>query len=216
MALPRLEDFHTHYRGGLPSPRAVYSFSLHELGEIPRGVYYTIGLHPWDSDRADAEALIEERLANTLAHPDCLALGEVGLDRLKPDMPRQEELLMRQLKIAGQVGKPAVFHCVRAWSELLRCVQAAGFHGKCAVHGFCTGKRGVLERLLSAGYYLSIPPRITPLIGDIPLELLLAETDDTGEDIGVHYQRLGERLGLGRKEVEEAVVRNMRKFFFNA
>ncbi|PIE84145.1 MAG: hypothetical protein CSA07_03495 [Bacteroidia bacterium] len=210
---PHVLDFHAHYRGGAPSPRAVYSFSLTELERIPPGAHHTVGLHPWESHMAGAERLIDERLAEALSQPTCLGLGEVGLDRLRPDLARQEELLARQLQIADRLGRPAVLHCVRAWSELQQCIRRAGFGGRRAVHGFSTARRSILDSLLAEGYYLSLPPRLTPLAHHIPLDRLLAETDDTGEDIQAHHARLAEQLALPLATLQSQLADNAHRFF---
>ena len=80
----KLYDFHRHPPvAGAAQGGAVLSFSLYEQAQISPGVYFSIGLHPWDSARADAAERVEKELPLLLALPRCLALGECGLDRLK-------------------------------------------------------------------------------------------------------------------------------------
>ena len=115
----KLYDFHRHASvAGTAQGGAVLSFSLYEQAQICPGVYFSIGLHPWDSARADAAERVEKELPLLLALPRCLALGECGLDRLKGAcMDVQQNLLARQLEVAENAKKPLVVHCVRAWSE---------------------------------------------------------------------------------------------------
>lgn len=46
-------------------------------------------------------------------------IGEIGLDKLKPEMDLQEEVFAKQLRLAHKLNRPAHIHCVRAWDRLL-------------------------------------------------------------------------------------------------
>ena len=64
----KLYDFHRHPPvAGTAQGGAVLSFSLYEQARIPPGVYFSIGLHPWDSARADAVERVEKELPRLLA-----------------------------------------------------------------------------------------------------------------------------------------------------
>ena len=48
------------------------------------------------------------------------AVGEIGLDRWKPDLPYagQEEVFLAQLHLAAERNLPVSIHCLRAWGRL--------------------------------------------------------------------------------------------------
>ena len=79
--------------------------------------FAAIGIHPWYV--ADAYADFATEMANILAtHPNIM-VGEIGLDKFHPDMPRQIEIFTRQLEIAHKFNRPICMHCVGAWDKIL-------------------------------------------------------------------------------------------------
>lgn len=213
-----LVDFHTHH----PAPSTathltIRSYSLPERRRPAVEEWHTIGLHPWHSGLADAPQLVEKSLPTLLAVEQCLALGEVGLDRLRGgDLKRQRELLERQLDIAQSFGLPAVFHCVRAWSELHHILRQTQFHPPRAIHGF-RGKLDVLDSLLNDNFYISIGPNsrgdIPDIITAVPKERLLLETDDSPLSIVEVYKRAAHKLQVDEKALAPQVYANVQAFF---
>ncbi|MBE6449399.1 MAG: TatD family deoxyribonuclease [Alphaproteobacteria bacterium] len=51
-------------------------------------------------------------------------MGEIGLDKLKPDLDLQEEVLRKQLTLAWKLNRSAHIHCVRAWDRLLHVFKS--------------------------------------------------------------------------------------------
>ena len=72
------------------------------------GFSYAIGVHPW---------FVED--VGELPLRGASAVGEIGLDRGRPDMARQREVLVAQLAQAKDHGLPVILHCVRAHAVLL-------------------------------------------------------------------------------------------------
>lgn len=206
-------DFHTHNLTGEVYPSAIASYSLPKIGRCPKGQCYSVGLHPWDTARLDAYRVVDQALAHYLENEHCVALGEVGIDRLRgASMAVQEELLSVQLKIGESLHKPVIVHCVRAWSELLSVFRKQRFTYNKAIHGY-RGSLPVLERLLEEGWYISVgfytPPE---LIEHIPLEQLLLESDDTQLPIDTLYEQTAERLNISDNELKAMVKGNIQRF----
>ena len=100
--------------------------------------FAAIGIHPWYI--ADATPEFESKMVDILsAHPN-LMVGEIGLDKYHPDMPRQIEIFTAQLEIATTLRRPIHLHCVGAWDKVLHifhkhmnkmppAVVAHGFNG---------------------------------------------------------------------------------------
>ena len=77
----------------------------------------SFGYHPWylRERTPDWQTPLETFLAATPS-----AVGEIGLDRWKPDLPYagQEEVFLTQLKIAAERNLPVSIHCLQAWGRL--------------------------------------------------------------------------------------------------
>lgn len=212
-------DFHSHLTdSGLPpQPSVVYSLSIVDVERLPADGLYTVGLHPWDTDRPNAYKLVENRLRHELARENCLALGEVGLDRLRgAPLPVQVELLESQLRIAREMEMPVVMHCVRAWGELESSVRRAHFEGARALHGY-QGHCPVLQELLEAGWYISVRPNhdgsLPAQIVDIPEQQLFLESDGSGIPIDSIYRTASRMRGTSISLLSRAVRRNAGRFF---
>lgn len=92
-----------------------------EIAGAWRGVLPAFGLHPWKVPGAAAGWLeaLEEALRGSRA-----CVGEIGLDRaVEADYSGQEEAFTAQLRLAKELGRPAVLHCVRAWGRLLEILK---------------------------------------------------------------------------------------------
>jgi TatD DNase family protein len=162
---------------------AATSRTAFELCRGRSGLFPTAGIHPHDSSEADATARAEvERLARS---PECVAVGETGLDFFKEYSPRADQLdsFRWHLALARALDKPAVIHCRDAHeATVATLLEHPGVRG--VMHCYTMGP-GELEPYLSAGLYVSFSGVVTyPRNGDnraaaraVPAERLLVETD---------------------------------------
>jgi TatD DNase family protein len=144
----------------------------------------SFGYHPWYlSERTtDWKTNLEKCLD---AIPG--AVGEIGLDRWKPDLPYepQEEVFLAQLKISAERNVPASIHCLQAWGRMLELLQnnrrpACGF----LLHSY-GGPAEMVPAFARLGAYFSFPGyflnerklRQREVFKKIPAERLLIETD---------------------------------------
>ena len=65
-----------------------------------------------------------ENLKLLLQKDNFAMVGEIGLDNLKPNMDKQEQILRQQLELAWKLKRPAHIHCVRAWDRLLHVFKS--------------------------------------------------------------------------------------------
>lgn len=81
-----------------------------ELAERYPMVYFTAGIHPTELKKYREGDL--DKIKALLAHPKCVALGEIGLDYHYDDTDKslQHELFLRQLEIADAAGMPVQIH----------------------------------------------------------------------------------------------------------
>jgi len=84
------------------------------LAESQPDVYWTAGFHPYYAFRADPG--LAGRLEEALAHPRCVAVGEIGLDYHRDDSPPdvQRTVLEELIGVAVRRNKPIVLHCREA------------------------------------------------------------------------------------------------------
>ena len=189
----------------------------HHCGIFQSDVSYTsspfsAGIHPWFA--ADNELNTIEPL---LAHPNCKAIGEIGLDRLKgPSLEIQKAVLLMQLNIANQLNKPVIFHIVRAWNEFF-AIYNTHKQTQWIIHGFNAPKQ--LNKVLERDIYLSLGPvsiqnpHLRNHLPRIPLHRILLETDDSGENIAAVYQAFSETTGTSMDRLCTQIEQNFIAIF---
>ena len=108
-------DIHTHKED---SREALISVSPDKF--LPKdGLFYSVGIHPWDSAAKNISGLFS-LLEKALSHPQVLAIGETGLDRLQgAEMSIQEEIFARHCQLSESFKKPMVLHAVRTFDRIL-------------------------------------------------------------------------------------------------
>jgi TatD DNase family protein len=143
------------------------------------------GVHPWHVRELPPDWA--EALAARLDRNPVAALGEIGLDGLRDDVPAdaQEQVFVRQLELAEQMRRPVVLHGARAWGRLVevlrpRARRLPGF----VAHGF-GGSPEILKQILNLGGYVSFAgsvcnpqaAKIRAAAREVPDSQLLVETD---------------------------------------
>lgn len=168
------------------------------------------GVHPWEAERACVPA--------AEAFAGVQAVGEIGLDWARPvDRARQAELLHAQLRLAEQLGKPVVLHCVRAFEPLMQAL--AGYRLRAVIfHGFI-GSPEQAARALKRGYYLSFgerslrSPRTAEVLRTMPARRLFLETDESETPIGEIYRQAAALRGTTPEELGETITENYKRIF---
>ena len=206
-------DFHTHFYSEVDEVTAIVS--LH-LDESISAKYYTVGIHPWYANSWDNQQ--EETLRNKLSHENCLALGEVGLDRLKGvSLEFQKEVLIQQLKIANELNKAVVIHCVKAFDELLQIHKQFPEITKWCIHGFNKNIQ-LAKQLMDRDFYLSLSPANfkgkEDLLKQLPRNKIFLETDDK-KDISIEniYLHAASVLEISVDALKQQISNNAEIFF---
>lgn len=211
-------DFHTHRERRKDKDDIVEIVSMH-LGKEVSCQYYTIAKHPWWTEQvlsADETVLLKEKLK----HQNCLAMGEMGLDKLQgPPMAQQMDILRSQLNLARELQLPVIIHCVRTIHQLLELKKEYPEIKKWCIHGY--SRHAILaQQLIDQGFYLSLMPTMAnttkyeELVKTLPKNRFFLETDSHPnikiEDI---YLRTAEILDWDLGQLKKQMNNNAREFF---
>jgi TatD DNase family protein len=141
-----------------------------------------IGVHPHDASALTPGVLAE--LKALAAHPNVVAIGEIGLDYYRDLSPRavQREAFARQLDLALELHLPVVVHCREAVVDVLSILD--GWRGVGVLHSY-SGGLDHLEEALALGFCIGISGPVTyprsaglrAVAAAVPVERLLTETD---------------------------------------
>jgi TatD DNase family protein len=214
-----LIDIHTHGSILTSGQFAVENIMIHE-GRVPddSASAFSVGIHPWFLSGKEMEEHLE-RLVELASDQRVVAIGEAGYDRRRgPDMQLQQRAFEEQAKLAGELGKPLMIHCVRGWDELwaskLRLKPAVPW----IVHGF-NGSVEQAGQLVSGGMYLSLWVKsvlngsLDRVIAEVPAEKIFLETDGFETDLHALYERAAEAAGKPFDEFAEKIRENYLTLF---
>lgn len=176
--------------------------------------YFSVGIHPWDAELLNKKNLKE--LKTNIAHKNCLAIGECGLDKVKgPDLDLQKIIFETQLKLAIQYQKPVIIHCVKAFDELQEICGPFIKKIPLLIHGFNKSTQ-LAKQLINRGFYLSISLSFLTrsTMKELPLEKLFLETDDKESlSIMTVYDLAAQKLSLDKDILKEKIYSNFVTLF---
>ena len=198
-------DFHTHRPD---ATSALIAVDPRRFDPQP-GKWYSVGFHPWD-DVDMLTAADFDLLRQCAGHPQVLAIGETGMDRLRgDDLVEQEAAFIHHLQLAWELGKLVVVHNVRATREILDARHRAGLDDvTLVIHGM-RGNAHVARTLLDAGCYLSYGPRFNAVaLQATPPDRLLIETDDSDVPIPDVATQVAHTLTLTTPALMQLVTSN--------
>jgi TatD DNase family protein len=146
-------------------------------------LFPTAGIHPHDA--SDASAAARARVRELALSPECVAVGETGLDFFKGFSPREAQLesFHWHLDLARELDKPIVIHCRDAHAETLAALRChPGVRG--VMHCYTMGP-GELPGYLELGLHISFSGVVTYPKNEanrsaaelVPEDRLLVETD---------------------------------------
>jgi TatD DNase family protein len=208
-------DIHNHGARPAPGKFSIETLMAHEEREPENitGLTFSFGIHPWHLNEKNHNQLIA-RVIKTAGNPDVAAIGEAGFDRIKGPSPElQRKTFEEQVLIAGELKKPMVIHCVRAWDELLQEHKCIKPKMPWLIHGF-RGKPDLALQLISKGMYLSfwfdfvMKPEAVPLLKSVPKDRIFLETDGAEIDIRDIYNKVSADLGLTVDELKARIISN--------
>jgi TatD DNase family protein len=210
-----------------------------KLSQEYENIFFAVGIHPYDLE--GLEDLDFQLYAN---HPKCVAVGECGMDYFRLDgndeeklaeKKRQSDAFRLQIQWAKRLQKPLIIHIRDAShdAKMILLEEGAGEVGG-VLH--CYNADEELLSLADENFYFGIGGVVTfsnakkliNILPKIPREKLLIETD--GPYLTPHphrgtrnessytpliAQKIGEILGMTKKEVEAITTSNAQILFKN-
>ena len=217
----QLIDFHTHknYNKKVKNiiPVRTYLIEDYANNQIDTNLYFTIGLHPWEVLEFDIN-FAEQIIIKLCKHHNCLAIGEIGLDKLKPNFDLQTKLFKHQIQLAISLNKPIILHIVKAYNELLTILNLQKITLPIAIHGF-SGSPELAKQLTSRKIYLSFGKNLfrskktQNALVFTDLDFVFLETDVFDYDIKEIYNFAAKLLNIQIDELAKRISANFRKFF---
>lgn len=95
--------------------------ALSDLCNQDTNIYGAFGVHPWfiDSVKDGFELRLERLLKNNTSY----MIGEIGLDKNKPNMDKQIDVFIKQFNIAIRLHRTMFIHCVGTWDKILHILK---------------------------------------------------------------------------------------------
>ena len=165
-----ITDIHTH-----DAHRENAVINLAPGMSIESGRLYSVGIHPWDTITREV-AEIEPLLTN----PQVVAIGEVGIDKLRgAPIERQIEIFRQQVELSEELCLPMLLHVVKAFPDIIAVKNSMKPGMPWIIHGF-RGKPQLARELLSHGFYISLGEKYNrETVAIIPSDRLLVESDES-------------------------------------
>lgn len=188
------------------------------LEQNDRVKYYSYGIHPWNVDANYKDDL--EHLKEIAQEKGCLAIGECGLDKASDvDFELQEKVFTEQVKIANKLKKPLIIHCVKAFNELINCLNHNNNQVPVIIHGF-NNNENIARVLNTEGYYFSFGKALlgyesnaAKAIKTVGRKRFFLETDDKDLSIKYVYLKAGELLGVNDEIIQMQIEANFKEVF---
>lgn len=158
-----------------------------ELVGLNKSVYGAFGIHPWF-----VESVIDEfdiRLKNLLNTDSRYMVGEIGLDKYKPNMEKQIDVFIKQFDLAVKLKRIVCLHCVGAWDKILHVLkQYKNTELPIIVAHDFNGNKDIIKKLLQyENIYFSFGKNAlydrNQRIEQIPMNKILVESDGKNDTL---------------------------------
>ncbi|GAA4163635.1 TatD family hydrolase [Chryseobacterium ginsenosidimutans] len=198
-------DFHHHKKN---IPYGIYNL---DLENNPTDSPYSIGIHPKDIDINNIEDQFNWLESNIT--DNCFAIGECGLDSFtEADQKIQEDVFLRQIKLANDIKKPVIVHCVRKFYEVISFKKHT--EQPMIIHGF-NKKESIAKDLLKNNFYLSFGKAVLynlslqNTLRITPLDKIFLETDNEDFNIEELYRKVSEIKEISLENLNKQIVENL-------
>lgn len=180
------------------------------------GQYYSVGIHPWYINNFEQKFLALKKISEK---KEIIAIGEIGLDKLKPDFENQKVIFESQLFFAEKIKKPVVIHCVKAFNELIEIIKKNKISVPLIFHRY-GGNSQLTDVLMTFDSYFSFGdsvfsenPSTLRMIKKIPIPRMFFETDDSSSEIQDIYSKAALLKGVDVENLKKQIYYNFISIF---
>lgn len=92
-----------------------------DMANENENVFGAVGVHPWFISELDVGW--DAQMCKLLEQNPEIMVGEIGLDKHKPDIGAQINVFARQMEIATELGRGVHVHCVGAWDKMFAVLK---------------------------------------------------------------------------------------------
>jgi TatD DNase family protein len=217
-----LLNLHTHHSEKQAEEQIIFNLIIPQseealenfLEETPTNTWLSAGIHPWYISEINQKLQLE-KLRQLAHYQDIKFIGECGLDRLKGSpLPLQEEIFIKQIRIAEEVKKPMIIHSVKCFNELISIKKIVRPKVPMVIHGY-NNNLEIAKSLQERGFYFSLGAAIlneesnaVKVLQQIPLEKLFFETDEKAISIQKIYEHASFLLNIPLNTLEDVIFAN--------
>jgi TatD DNase family protein len=209
-------NLHTHkFTNNANTIELVNQYPWEFVNGIPQ---YSIGIHPWYINESRLESDLQF-IETKLQLPECLALGECGLDkRIDIPMSLQIAVFEKQIALAEKYQKPLVLHLVAAYQELVEIKNRLNISVPIILHGFSKNEQ-IAKQMIDNGFYLSFGkyllrnPELKEVFLSVPNDRFFLETDTIEETLEEVYTLGAQYKGITLEALQTQVTNNWKKLF---
>jgi TatD DNase family protein len=201
-------DIHTHFH----QRNSVSILNTHSSLDA----LHSRGIHPWNVDENYKLKLRE--LQTNLQHPFCVALGEIGLDKLcSSDFELQRKAFIKQIELSEEFKLPIIIHCVKASNELFQLKKEINPSQKWIWHGF--NKIQLLQQTLdieiipSFGQAIMHHQLLQQEVSKLNSNQFLLETDTSSFSIETIYKTVAISRNYSLETLQKEQITNFKTIF---
>ncbi len=203
-------NIHTHFE------QSDGIFILNGKPKNDLSALYSFGIHPYEAMKIEFN---EGKFKTEVSQPNCVAIGECGLDKnISVPIETQISLFKQQIIFSEKHQLPLIIHCVKSWNEILIIKKELKPNQPWIYHGF--RKSNLVENVLDSGCYISIgtaiiyDQKLQQAIQNIPLEKIFLETDDdTSHSIQEVYEAVAKIKNISIDELSKQILENFSLVF---
>ncbi len=199
-------DAHTHFVTGNPYAILNANSSINS--------FHSLGIHPWFVNENSSL----EKLESNLQHPKCIALGEIGLDKVcSSDFKLQRKVFVKQIELSEKYNLPMIIHCVRASNELFEIKKEIKPTQHWIWHGF--NKTSILQQTLeneiipSFGEVILHNDSLQKELVNLESSQFLLETDKSTFSIETIYKTVAELRNQSINSLQKEQITNFERIF---
>jgi TatD DNase family protein len=181
---------------------------LIEMMQNDKNIYGAFGIHPWFIDTTEKD--FDKRLEDLLKTNSKYMVGEIGLDKYKPDMEKQIEVFQKQFDVAIRLKRTMFLHCVGAWDKILHVLKQykQSELPTIVLHDFNANDEILTKLLQYKNIYFSSGKNVVYdrfcRIEDIPNDRILIETD---ADKNIVLKKLVEKISKDESVIYDNTLR---------